>query len=159
MRLISPGALLISIGPEAPNLSIVRFLSPGSQIRQDPAYFNHWCNLQSYMYHSNNIGIMVIKKITINNSPLHHVFQHWLMKLGSQEINLKLNQSECGIFDPRSIWPRSTTQTLTTRTWSQNSSPNLVLQLNHFIFQFLKIYCKQGNTNKLPKSGSPRSAL
>ena len=25
----------------APDLSIVKFLGPGSQIRQDPAYFNH----------------------------------------------------------------------------------------------------------------------
>ena len=26
----------------APDLSMVKFLGPGSQIRQDPAYFNHW---------------------------------------------------------------------------------------------------------------------
>jgi len=34
----------------APDLSIVKFLGPGSQIRQDPAYFNHW--VQNNMVYS-----------------------------------------------------------------------------------------------------------
>jgi len=30
----------------APDLSIAKFLGPGSQIRQDPAYFNHWVTVE-----------------------------------------------------------------------------------------------------------------
>ena len=39
---MSPGALLMSIGLRISRISIVKFLGLGSQIRQDPAYFNHW---------------------------------------------------------------------------------------------------------------------
>ena len=42
IRLISPGALLMSIMPRISRHSTVKCLGPGSQIRQDPAYFNHW---------------------------------------------------------------------------------------------------------------------
>ena len=37
----------------------VKFLGPGSQIRQDPGYFNHWCFLHT------NLPERVDKKISV----------------------------------------------------------------------------------------------
>ena len=39
---LSVGSIKLYLSNWAPDLSIVKFLGPGSQIQQDPAYFHHW---------------------------------------------------------------------------------------------------------------------